>query len=76
MIKDLTEKHGETVLVRLIYSMIAAVVIAAFWYVIPIAAEREAHRQEVVKERNCELYGAAINEAAGKDICPPTPSGS
>ena len=34
--------------------------IVAFAHILPIAFEREARRQEIVRQHNCEQYGAAI----------------
>jgi hypothetical protein len=60
---------------NLVYFAAGCAFLAAFWYIVPIAIDREIARQEAVKEHNCKYYGAAINKQAGREQCPPTPNG-
>jgi len=34
-----------------------------------IGLEREAERKAAMAERNCQLYGDAINKTYGKEVC-------
>lgn len=52
--------------------MILLIAVAFIAYVIPVALEREAHRQTVEHETNCRHYGDAMNEwARQKNLAEP-----
>lgn len=63
-------------ILKTIGSIIGVVLLmAAFVLVIKTSVEREGQRQDAVRVYNCKHYGKAINDYAGKEVCPPTPHG-
>lgn len=60
---------------NMVYIALACICMAAFWYIVPLAIDREIARQDAVREYNCKHYGEAINKQAGSEVCPPTPNG-
>lgn len=55
----------------LIFVGVAVVMTAALM----AGLDKEAARQDAVRDYNCKHYAYAINKHAGKEVCPPTPQG-
>lgn len=61
----------KTLINTVLLAGLAAVMVTALM----VGLDREAARQEKVRQWNCTHYGAFINKQAGQEVCPPTPQG-
>lgn len=55
--------------------VVAGLIISGMGWALVTGLNREAARQDTVRQHNCENYGAAINKHYGQELCPPTSKG-
>lgn len=66
---------GEVILRGAVTGATIAIVLGAMGWVFLEGLDREAARQDAVREYNCQHYGEAINKHYGREVCPPTVRG-
>lgn len=69
-------KEIKKVLIRgALVGIVGGMLMCGFAWALVEGLNREADRQDAVREYNCKHYGAAINKTYGQELCPPTPQG-
>ena len=68
-------KMGRILLRGAFTGIVAGLILTGMGWALLEGLNREAERQDAVRQYNCTHYGEAINKHYGQELCPPTPQG-